>query len=89
MRQRLYFHEAKYAFVPTDDVDFAVVLCRAEILGNDAITEAAKVKVSLHFAAARGLEMSGLRLAEILRGRSQGASEQSNEPKHEVLRGRQ
>lgn len=57
--------EAEHTLVPSNHVDFAVIVRCAEILGHDAIPQAAQVKVSFHFTTVGSLQVRGLRLPKV------------------------
>ena len=65
LRVGLDFDEAKYAMVPSDQVDLASVVRRAEVLRDNTIALVPKIEVGFHLAAASGHEMFGRRLAEM------------------------
>jgi hypothetical protein len=55
------FHldEAERVVMVADEVEFAAVIGRAKVAGDDGVAVAAEIEVGVFFAAAAGLEMFG------------------------------
>ena len=55
------FHldEAENVFVPADQIEFAAMIGRSVVAGDDNVAEAAEVEVGFFFAAAAGSEVLG------------------------------
>lgn len=49
--------ETQYIFVPANHVNFSAAAGRAEISGDDYVTEMAEIEVGVFFAATSGVEM--------------------------------
>jgi hypothetical protein len=68
VRLRLHFDEAQYAMVPSNQIDLAPVVRRAEVLGDDAIALVPEMEVSFHLATAGSHKMLRLRLSKMASG---------------------
>ena len=82
----LDLHEAENTFVPTNHVDFAMVVWRAEVPRHNAVPQASKVKVGFGFTPTRGLQMFGRGPAQVAGSFAEGAGDKSREPDHKLFK---
>jgi len=80
----LDLNETEYATVPSDQIDFASIVRRAEVLRDNAIALIPEMEVGFHLSAAGGREMLRFLPAEMMRRIIQGTGDESGEPEHKL-----